>query len=166
MFNKSKMSLYIYAEDPNLRQLLNEQLNKHRWTDSGFDIPMLTHEFVGIGDHGMPHLNYSIKLGIKVAAVDGQETRPCLLLPRSSFGGTPFRITNSIGLIDQGYRGEVQAKVDVMDHSNPWPNGTRLFQVCRHNFLPWESITIVNSENDLPDAPDDRGVGGFGSTGR
>jgi dUTP pyrophosphatase len=160
------MSLYIYAEDPNLRQLLNEQLSRHRWTDSGFDIPMLTHEYVGIGDQGMPHLNYSIKLGIKVAAVEEGETRPCLLLPRSSIGGTPFRITNSIGLVDQGYRGEVQAKVDVFCDPNPWANGTRLFQICRHNFLPWTNVVIVSSENDLPDAPDNRGEGGFGSTGR
>ena len=160
------MSLYIYAENPNLRELLREQVSKHRYTDSGFDVPMLPHEFVGIGDSGMPHLNYGIKLGIQVAATLEGNTAPCLLLPRSSIGGTPFRITNSIGLIDQGYRGQVQAKVDVLDHPTTWPVGTRLFQICQHNFLPWREIHIVESINDLPAAPDNRGAGGFGSTGR
>lgn len=162
------MSLYIYAESPNLKELLFNQLNAHRWTDSGFDIPMLVQEFSnGLGEYGFPHRNYGIKLGIKVAATDSEgNTQPCLLLPRSSIGSSPFRITNSIGLIDQGYRGEVQAKVDVIESPNMWPVGTRLFQLCRHNFLPWNSVIIVSSESELPSPPDNRGSGGFGSTGR
>ncbi len=157
------MSLYIYAQDPNLRQLLKDQLNKHRSTDSGFDIPMLAPDWTSLS----PERNYGIKLGVKVAAVD-IDTRPtpCLLLPRSSIGATAFRLNNSIGLIDQGYRGEVQAKVDVIDKAMPWPVGTRLFQLCRHDFLPWNNIVLVQSESDLPAAPDNRGSGGFGSTGR
>ena len=38
--------------------------------------------------------------------------------------------------------------------------GTRLFQICRHDFLPWVSIKIVD---ELPES-DNRGTGGFGST--
>lgn len=156
------MSLYIYAHSPSLCELLTEHLNtKHRWTDSGFDIPMLEGEWSGI------KYNYGLKLGIQVAAMDGNQTRPCLLLPRSSIGSTPFRITNSVGLIDQGYRGEVQAKVDVVNSSHfDWDNQTRMFQICQHNFLPWTSIHIVDRLEDLPAAPDNRGSGGFGSTGR
>ena len=39
---------------------------------------------------------------------------PCsfLLLPRSSISKTPLRLSNSVGLIDAGYRGELQAPVD------------------------------------------------------
>lgn len=161
------MSLYIYAESPNLKELLFKQLNAHRWTDSGFDIPMLVQSFEGVGRSGYPHFNHGIKLGIKVAATDSEgNTQPCLLLPRSSIGKSCFRLNNSIGLIDQGYRGEVQAKVDVVDVVTPWESGTRLFQLCRHNFLPWNSLIIVSSESELPSPPDNRGSGGFGSTGR
>lgn len=140
--------------------------NKHRWSDSGFDIPMLE----GTWD-GTIHAkyNYGMKLGIQVAAVEStpSSTRPCLLLPRSSIGSTPFRMTNSIGLIDQGYRGEVQAKVDVVNCTYiNWAEQTRMFQICQHNFLPWQSIHIVDYLEDLPPARDNRGVGGFGSTGR
>lgn len=157
------MSLCIYAEDPNLRQLIQDQLNKHRSTDSGFDIPMLAPDWTTL----YPTRNYGIKLGIKVAALGvAARPNPCLLLPRSSIGATSFRLTNSIGLIDQGYRGELQAKVDVLDQTTPWTTGTRLFQLCRHDFLPWHDIVLVTREEDLPRALDNRGQGGFGSTGR
>lgn len=157
------MSLYIYAENPDLHQLLKEHLKKHRWTDSGFDVPMLEASWNSL----VPGRNYGIKLGIKVAAVGiGGTPTACLLLPRSSIGATVFRLTNSIGLIDQGYRGEVQAKVDVIDEATPWPAGTRLFQLCRRDFMPWQDIILVTRQEDLPAGLDDRGEGGFGSTGR
>lgn len=155
------MSLYIYTDIPKLRDFLNNQLNKHRWTDSGFDIPL-------VHGHSMRNeaFNYGINLHVKVAATEGNKTQPCLLLPRSSIGKTAVRVANSIGLIDQGYRGEVQAKVDIINPAaGDLCEGDRLFQICRHNFLPWENIFIVNSVHDLPVAPDNRGEGGFGSTG-
>jgi len=78
-------------------------------------------------------------------------------------------MTNSIGLIDAGYRGEIQAKMDILDWKNKvepeyliLEKGTRLFQICRHDFLPWDRIII--EDGDLPLAPDDRGINGFGST--
>ena len=157
------MSLYIYAQDVKLRERLFEQLKKHRWTDSGFDIPLLySHALAKVDTY-----NYTINLYVRVAAVDSQgTTRPCLLLPRSSIGKTPVRISNSIGLIDQGYRGEVQAKVDIVNlNGSEISAGDRLFQICRHDFLPWENVIIVTSESELPKAPDSRGDGGFGSTG-
>ncbi len=157
------MALYIYAEDPNLRNLLREHLKNHRWTDSGFDIPLLHSHSVG---HRVTY-NYTINLHVKVAAVDVDQTRPCLLLPRSSLSKTAVRLANSIGLIDQGYRGEVQAKVDIVDPSKgDIRAGERLFQICRHDFLPWNDVILVDSESDLPPPPDTRGSGGFGSTGR
>jgi dUTP pyrophosphatase len=158
------MSLYIYAEDKNLRDMLHEHLNtKHRWTDSGFDIPLLHGHSVG----NRVTYNYTINLHVKVAAVDVDQTRPCLLLPRSSLSKTAVRLANSIGLIDQGYRGEVQAKVDIVDPAKGDIHaGERLFQICRHDFLPWNDVILVDSENELPPPPDTRGSGGFGSTGR
>lgn len=155
------MSLYIYAADKNLRNLLRDNLNKHRWTDSGFDIPLLHSHFLG----NAPRFNYTVNLHVKVAAVSGGETRPCLLLPRSSISKTAVRLANSIGLIDQGYRGEVQAKVDIVS-TGDLSVGERLFQICRHDFLPWNNVILVDSENELPPPPDNRGSGGFGSTGR
>lgn len=159
------MSLYTYASNPVVRDLISIQISNHRTTDSGFDIP-LDKSVVYMTEHV-----HSFSLGVHVAALLTDNTpAPCLLLPRSSIYKLPFRLCNSIGLIDAGYRGEVIAKVDVLERDGhplelELPSGQRLFQICQHNFLPWKEIKLVDRLEDLPSAPDTRGSGGFGSTG-
>jgi dUTP pyrophosphatase len=161
------MALYIYAMDSSVKAMLTTQLQTHRFTDSGFDVP-LRYKIVKTGDKDDDI--YTFKLGIQVAAVNEKgEPTPCLLLPRSSIYKTPFRMCNSIGLIDAGYRGEVRAKVDILNEEYEDFEVTaesRFFQICQHNFLPWNSIILVDNEEALPSPPDNRGSGGFGSTGR
>jgi dUTP pyrophosphatase len=159
------MALYIYTSDYNLKVLLKDVCSRRRFTDSGFDIPMLYQSV----DTFNPF--YTFNLGIKVASCDKDGTpTPCLLLPRSSISNSPFRMSNSIGLIDAGYRGVVQARTDVLAQSTEAhfaiTEGSRYFQLCKHDFLPWKEVVIVENENELPKAPDDRGDGGFGSTGK
>ena len=156
------MSLYIYAEE-DVRPLLETRVAAHRRTDSGFDIPSLALKVDT--DENVAHV---FRLKIHVAAVDDfLLPTPCLLLPRSSISNTPFRMMNSVGLIDAGYRGEVQARCDIIAG---WktvfetPEGHRYFQIVRHDFLPWKRIVLVNSLAELPAPPDSRGSGGFGST--
>lgn len=158
---KLQMALNIYTPNLELRQMLWELTDTRRVTDSGFDIPMLHEEIAMDVDL------YTFNLHIKVAATYEGITMPCILIPRSSISGTVFRLANSIGLIDAGYRGEVKAKVDVFETESPptIQKGTRLFQICQHNFLPWREVNIVQFEDDLPQARDNRGEGGFGSTG-
>lgn len=160
------MTLYICPTDELAYARIDAHLKNHRYTDSGFDIPIAGYH-VRVSVH-----SHSFGLNIRVAAVDaGGNPMPCLLLPRSSIYKTQFRMANSIGLVDSGYRGEVQAKVDVLNYdsdAHPFENGeygTRLFQICQHNFLPWKSIVLVKSIDELPSASDTRGTGGFGSTG-
>jgi len=152
-------TLYIYTDNQELQAMLNNIVANRRSTDSGFDIPMLADFTEG--------LQHTFNLGIKVAAADSNQCFPCLLLPRSSLSNTPFRLANSIGLIDMGYRGQVKAKVDVLQDINGdrmVVGGSRLFQICRPNFMPWDRVVIVQFEDELPAAPDNRGAGGFGST--
>lgn len=160
------MSLYVYVSDQNLREQTREMLSQRRWTDSGFDILTPEHEFY----FSAQHLARPIHTGIIVAALDDNLLpAPCLLVPRSSLSGTPLRLANSIGLLDMGYRGEVIAKVDCLDQYLDHciiEQGKRLFQIVQHNWLPWKNIILVEHLTDLPAAPDNRGAGGFGSTGR
>ena len=160
------MSLYIYVFDHNIRQFYREHLEtKHRFTDSGFDI-LMPRQDIEFNDNC---LGQTVHTGIVVAALtDHGVTAPCLLLPRSSITGTPLRLANSIGLIDMGYRGEVMAKCDCVDPDckvYKIMECDRRFQLVQHNFLPWREIVIVDSLHELPSAPDNRGAGGFGSTG-
>jgi dUTP pyrophosphatase len=141
--------------------MLIELVNNRRVTDSGFDIPMLDQE---VNHNSLLH---TFDLNIKVGATNNNRPIPCLLVPRSSLSTSPFRMANSIGLIDMGYRGYVKAKVDVLGRPNNEyivPYGTRLFQICRGDFMPWDNVVIVQCEHELPAAPDNRGAGGFGST--
>ena len=80
------------------------------------------------------------------------------LIPRSSIVKTPFRMANSIGLIDAGYRGNIMAFVDSFDGSSPELN-SRLFQlVPRSGQINKIQIVCELSKTS-------RGDGGFGSTG-
>ena len=84
------------------------------------------------------------------------------VLPRS---GLAFRhgITalNTPGLIDAGYRGEV--KVLLINHDRAAATiarGDRIAQLVIQRVEPAELVEV----DELP--PSDRGIGGFGSTGR
>ena len=158
------MALYIYTPNETLKTLLKTQIQNHRWTDSGFDIPIVAQNV------DLSKRVNCFPLAVHVAATfKNGEPAPCLLLARSSIYKTQFRLCNSIGLVDAGYRGEVKAMVDNTvpedESTMRFEDGTRLFQICQHNFLPWESIVLVDSLTDLPSANDTRGGGGFGSTG-
>lgn len=162
------MSLYVYVIDETLRQKFRDHLAKRRWTDSGFDLlcPEMSLDFSD-GKYGV-----EMKLGVKCGALtESADSAPYLLLARSSTSLTPLRMSNQIGLADMGYRGELIARVDCMDTEinghrfYPVEEGRRLFQIVQHNWMPWKNIYIVDREEDLPPAPDNRGSGGFGSTG-
>lgn len=161
------MSLFVYISEPTVRHFFREHLaTKHRFTDSGFDILLPRQDI----DFNESRIGQTIHTGIVVAALteDGRPA-PCLLLPRSSITSTPLRLSNSVGLIDMGYRGEVMAKCDCVDpicKVYEIMECDRRFQIVQHNFMPWRKISIVDSLSDLPPAPDNRGSGGFGSTGR
>ncbi len=83
------------------------------------------------------------------------------LYPRSSISKTPLRMSNSVGIIDAGYRGHIMAKVDnISDEDYVVKAGDRYFQICVP-FLITPTVVLA-PVNDVTE----RGVGGFGSTGR
>jgi dUTPase len=78
-------------------------------------------------------------------------------------------MSNQLGLADMGYRGELIARVDIVGTDpTAWfvEFGQRLFQIVQHNWMPWEEIILFDSLEKLPVAVDNRGSGGFGSTGK
>jgi dUTPase len=158
------MSLYIYVIDPELRQMYRDHLAKRRVTDSGVDILNPEFKFSVASGFGI-----EMKLGIKCGAMTPTGPAPYLLLARSSTSLTPLRMSNQIGLADMGYRGELIARVDMFGTPEmaeyTVEKGRRLFQIVQHNWMPWTNVYIVDREEDLPPAPDNRGDGGFGSTG-
>ena len=86
---------------------------------------------------------------------------PYWLVPRSSIFKTKLRMANSVGIIDLNYRGSLGTPLDnVGSEPITIEAGTRLFQICSHNLIPFESVNRVESLDKTK-----RGEGGFGSTG-
>ena len=120
--------------------------------DAGLDLYVLEElEF-------LPGETHLIKLGISCQPING---KAYYLFPRSSISKTPLRMSNSIGLIDGGYRGEIMASCDNIKNV-PYiiKKGQRLFQLVSTDSSPI-SYKIVDSLEDST-----RGEGGFGSTGK
>lgn len=83
-----------------------------------------------------------------------------MVLPRSSIIKTPLRMSNSIGVMDAGYRGNFMVPIDnLSDEDFIIEKHTRLFQVVSSN-LNNIDVKIVNELSTSK-----RGTGGFGSTG-
>ena len=156
------MKLYIYVADHDLLDMYRDSLNIRRQTDSGFDL------FTPENNVPPMAFGHTLSLHVKVGATDEQGNPiPCLLVPRSSISATPLRLSNSIGLIDMGYRGDVMAKVDCQNTNGfSVHHGSRYFQLVAPNWMPWTQVIVVSDLSQLPPAPDNRGSGGFGSTGR
>ena len=98
-----------------------------------------------------------------------------LVFPRSSIRKTGLQLSNSVGVIDSGYRGELQAtfnklfggeamydemKVKEIQPNDFYKVGDRVAQIM---IIPHPPIEF-EEVNELSDT--ERGEGGFGSTGK
>lgn len=84
-----------------------------------------------------------------------------LLFPRSSVRNYEITLSNSVGVIDSGYRGEVQLTFNKYGGapSKRYNVGDRVGQLI---VIPYPSIELTESDN-LSET--ERGAGGFGSSG-
>jgi dUTP pyrophosphatase len=127
--------------------------------DSGLDLFFPSDITLKYGDCGV-----KVDLGIQCEGLDDSTDKNIsyYLYPRSSISKTPIRMSNSVGIIDSGYRGNI---IVALDHIDPnvteftIQKGTRLFQICGPSLDPI-SLEVVGSLSDT-----ERGNGGFGSTG-
>ena len=85
------------------------------------------------------------------------------LIPRSSISQTPLRMSNGIGIMDKGYRGNYTGAVDNIDEI-PYviEAGISLFQICSTT-LETFPVEFVEKEKLTGSI---RGTGAFGSTGK
>jgi len=94
-------------------------------------------------------------------ACENKKSKPYFLIPRSSISKTPLRMSNSIGLIDGGYRGEIMASVDnISDNDYTIKKMQRLFQLVSMKGEPIKILLVDSLTKTV------RGSGAFGSTGK
>jgi dUTP pyrophosphatase len=84
-----------------------------------------------------------------------------LIYPRSSIRKYNLELSNSVGVIDSGYRGEIQFTFNKTKIVSPkiYEIGDRIGQII---IVPYPQVKF-NEVLDLNST--DRGIGGFGSTG-
>jgi len=88
-----------------------------------------------------------------------------LIFPRSSIRKTNLQLSNSVGVVDSGYRGEIQAtfnKIQGIDNieRDIYKVGDR---ICQLMIIPYPPIEFKEVD-ELTNT--ERGEGGFGSTGK
>ena len=145
------MNLKIKTFSEDIYTMYNNHSHFHQG-DAGLDLFIIKDKIIEPGETDR------IQLGI---SCENLEQKPYLLMARSSISKTPLRLSNSVGLIDAGYRGEIMAAVDnIKDYSYTVEKGQRLFQLVSMN---GEAIhfTLADTLSDTS-----RGSGGFGSTGK
>ena len=131
--------------------------------DAGFDLFVPDIYYID-GKSFSTKINYGINCSM---SFKGKQTA-YYLYPRSSMGlKTPLRLSNSVGIIDSGYRGNIIGVVDNLSKNYYEVNKNdydRLMQICGPNIMYPIYPIIVDSIQEL--GITNRGTNGFGSTGR
>ena len=127
--------------------------------DAGMDLTA-----INISKDNVGNIIYHTGLAIEIP-----EGYVGLLFPRSSISKKQQFLTNSVGVIDSGYRGEIMAKfkpvmgtydtILELFESNEYQVGNKIVQLI---ILPYPKIEFEEVE-ELSSS--ERGHGGFGSTG-
>jgi dUTP pyrophosphatase len=171
------LELKILCESLDLKNLYLLHVEAHNnkintlFTDAGFDL-------INPCDLDIiePTMSLKYDLGVKMCLSHCMyetsntlriQPHGCMLLPRSSTGAnTNIRMSNSVGIIDSGYRGSLCALIDVpiiQPYRCKLEKNKRNFQVVSFSGYAIHVI-IVDTLEDLGTTI--RGEGGIGSTGR
>ena len=82
------------------------------------------------------------------------------IYPRSSIRKLSLTLSNSVGIIDAGYTGEIQVTFRQYDLSEIYNPGDRIAQLVIEKLIPVEFIEVDELDKT------ERGEGGHGSTGK
>jgi len=147
------MELHILPE--NITRIFYED-NHHREDDAGFDL--FCPENITINPGETVRVNMRVKCVFK----NEDDYSHYFLMTRSSIDKTPLMLSNSVGLMDKNYRGDVIASFrHVFIDKEPFTieRGTRLVQLVPINGRKFTPKVVSHLNNTA------RGEGGFGSTG-
>ena len=119
--------------------------------DAGLDLTAIS---VSIEDHKTyGYIEYDSGLAIEIP-----EGYVGLLYPRSSISDKGLIMSNSVGVIDSGYRGSIKARFKAIPNTDVYNVGDRFAQLI---IIPYPSV-IFEEVGELSNT--ERGQGGYGST--
>ena len=123
--------------------------------DAAYDLACVEAFTLAPGERAM------VPTGIAIAIPPGLAG---LVLPRSGLAiKHGIACVNSPGLIDPNYRGEL--RVILVNHGSETFDAAAGDRIAQLLLVPYVSPDLVIVDQ-LPDGGDDRGAGGFGSSGR
>ena len=167
MIHISMLTLFMYIpDDPELKEFYKNRAEDHnnkapgKYADSGFDLGLPYNKVIRDRD-----ISVKLPLNVQCSMYKPNGTpQAYYLYPRSSIIKTPVRLSNSVGIIDRGYRGIITAVVDKIGGEPDFEMDkfNRYFQICHSTLEPFQVI-MVDSKEEL--GLTERNEGGFGSTG-
>lgn len=126
--------------------------------DAGFDLTAISYKY--IADAEVPYYNYSF--GIAVEIPTGHVG---LLFPRSSVSNKDLMLSNCVGVVDEGYRGELTARFKSTHFKSELPKiykvGERVAQLVVIPRFTGELQEVSFEEL----SKSERGTGGYGHSG-
>ena len=128
--------------------------------DVGLDLTAVSYKYIREAE--CPYYEY--KFGLAVEIPEGYVG---LITPRSSASNKDLILANTIGIIDQGFRGELTARLKELPFNDSYKDSPTIYnigdRVCQLVIVPCPQFTPVEvgklSETE-------RGDSGFGSSGR
>jgi dUTP pyrophosphatase len=121
-------------------------------TDAAMDLTATSIKVIDQGKFGYYEYGTSLALEIPKGFAG-------FIFPRSSISNKGLILSNSVGVIDSGYRGEIKFRFKHIKDSDVYNVGDRIGQLV---ILP---IPEVEFEEVIELQTSDRNEGGFGSTG-
>jgi hypothetical protein len=98
--------------------------------------------------------------GCHAAAFDEHgRSRAYWVVPQSSISRTPYRLANSLGLIDAGYRGIIKVPLSLTPDLTPPVNELCIIQIATPDLLPWHTVIVID---ELPKNSAERSEYGIG----
>lgn len=124
-------------------------------SDAGFDLVACDY---GKWDDEFTYLEYNTGICIEIPA-----GHVGYIFPRSSISRANQMLSNSVGVIDSGYRGEIKFRFRDTSGFAEYTRYRKGHKIGQLIIMPLPEIELVEVQN-LSES--DRGNGGFGSTGK
>jgi dUTP pyrophosphatase len=173
LIGNEELSNELYAKYQEAAEKHNVNVKSENHPDAGFDLFVLSDLVTRVGVSDRLMSLFKVRHGIRCVMMPPRQTlktqsEAYFLYPRSSVSKTPYRLANSVGIIDSGYRGEIIGMFDQHGVFIVPNNYDRLCQICARNLEPFlVEVKLVDSYT-VEDVVGEtrRGEGGFGSTGK
>lgn len=127
--------------------------------DAGYDLVAISDPEIKYNGDEILYIQY--RTGIAIEPPEGYHTE---IYPRSSISKYNLQLCNSLGLIDEPYRGEIILRFNLINSkligSKIYRKGDKIGQLVIKKTISMDFVEVEELEET------DRGEGGFGSSGK